>query len=97
LFDKEKNFKGIEIGAPSITSPNFIDTFGQFTDAIDKSSIESNKDLVWTNGKNKGYVELEIYSDYVDVKFKYVSSIKSKNYTNLEPISFRINHQKVLT
>ena len=97
LFDKEKNFKGIEIGAPSITSPNFIDTFGQFTDAIDKSSIESNKDLVWTDGKNKGYVELEIYSDYVDVKFKYVSSVKSKSYTNLEPISFRINHQKVLT
>ena len=66
LFDKKENFIGIEIGAPSISSPNFIDTFGEFTDSLDKSFIDSNKDLIWTNGKNKGYVELNIFSEYVD-------------------------------
>ena len=30
LFDKNNKFVGIEIGAPSITSPNFVDTFWRF-------------------------------------------------------------------
>ena len=33
LFNKNNKFIGIEIGAPSISSPNFIDTFGKYTDA----------------------------------------------------------------
>lgn len=97
LFDKKENFIGIEIGAPSISSPNFIDTFGKFTDSLDKSFIDSNKDLIWTNGKNKGYVELNIFSEYVDVKFNFVSSVKTKNYVNLNPITFRINQGKALS
>ena len=92
LYNKEKKFIGIEIGAPSISSPNFVDTFGDMVDPIDKSFIESNKDLIWTNGKNKGYVELEIYSEHVEVKFHYVSSVKSKRYKKLDPISFKVNH-----
>ena len=92
LYNKEKKFIGIEIGAPSISSPNFVDAFGDMVDPIDKSFIESNKDLIWTNGKNKGYVELEIYSEYVEVKFHYVSSVKSKRYKKLDPISFKVNH-----
>ena len=97
LFDKNNNFVGIEIGAPSITSPNFVDTFGEFTDSLDKSFVDSNKDLIWTNGKNKGYVELNIYSEYVNVKFNFVSSVKSKNYTNLKPVTFKINHSEAIS
>ena len=97
LFDKNNNFVGIEIGAPSITSPNFIDTFGEFTDSLDKSFVDSNKDLIWTNGKNKGYVELNIYSEYVNVKFNFVSSVKSKNYINLKPVIFKINHSEAIS
>ena len=88
---------GVEIGAPSITSPNFVDTFGDFTDALDKSFVDSNKDLIWTNGRNKGYVELNIFSEYVDVKFNFVSSVKSKNYKNLKPITFKVNHSEAIT
>jgi alkaline phosphatase D len=97
LFDKNNKFVGVEIGAPSITSPNFVDTFGDFTGALDKSFIDSNKDLIWTNGRNKGYVELNIFSEYVDVKFNFVSSVKSKNYKNLKPISFKVKHNEAIT
>ena len=97
LFDKNNKFVGVEIGAPSITSPNFVDTFGDFTEALDKSFIDSNKDLIWTNGRNKGYVELNIFSEYVDVKFNFVSSVKSKNYKNLKPIIFKVKHSEAIT
>lgn len=94
LYSKQKKFVGIEIGAPSISSPNFVDVFGDMVEPIDKSFIETNKNLIWTNGKNKGYVELEIYSEFIEVKFNYVSTVKSKRYNKLEPISFKINHNK---
>ncbi len=97
LFDKNNKFVGVEIGAPSITSPNFVDTFGDFTEALDKSFIDSNKDLIWTDGRNKGYVELNIFSEYVDVKFNFVSSVKSKNYKNLKPITFKVNHSEAIS
>ena len=59
--------------------------------------IDSNKDLIWTNGRNKGYVELNIFSEYVDVKFNFVSSVKSKNYKNLKPITFKVNHSEAIS
>ena len=93
LYDKS-NFIGVEIGAPSISSPNFIDTFGSLVNSIEKSFVESNKDLVWMDGKNKGYTEISVHSDFIEAKFHYVSTVKSKNYRKLKPISFRIEHNK---
>ena len=70
---------------------------GDFTEALDKSFIDSNKDLIWTNGRSKGYVELNVFSEYVDVKFNFVSSVKSKNYKNLKPITFKVNHSEAIS
>ena len=97
LYNDNRNFVGIEIGAPSISSPNFVDIFGDLVDSIDKSFISSNNDLIWTNGKNKGYVELEVFSEYVDVNFHFVSSVKTKSYKKLKPVSFRVSHNKPLS
>ena len=46
------------------------------------------------DGKNKGYTEISVYSDFIEEKFHYVSTVKSKNYRKLKPISFRIEHNK---
>ena len=97
LRDNNDKFVGVEIGAPSISSPNFVDTFGEMTTEIDKSFVESNEDLVWTNGINKGYVELEVSLNFVDVHFHYVSTVKSQSYKKLQTKSFRINHAQPLT
>ena len=97
LYNDNRNFVGIEIGAPSISSPNFVDIFGDLVDSIDKSFISSNNDLIWTNGKNKGYVELEVFSEYVDVNFHFVSSVKTKSYKKLKPVSFRVSHNEPLS
>ena len=96
LRDNNDRFVGVEIGAPSISSPNFVDTFGEMTTEIDKSFVESNEDLVWTNGINKGYVELEVSFNFVDVHFHYVSTVKSQKYEKLQTKSFRVNHAQPL-
>ena len=96
LRDNNDKFVGVEIGAPSISSQNFVDTFGEMTTEIDKSFVESNEDLVWTNGINKGYVELEVSFNFVDVHFHYVSTVKSQKYEKLQTKSFRVNHAQPL-
>ena len=56
--------------------------------------IKDNKDLVWVNGRNQGYVSLNITELDVEVQFKYVSTVKSKEYEVLEPYVFRVEHNK---
>ena len=53
-----------------------------------------NDDLIWVNGRYKGYVSLDITEEYIDVSFKYVSTVKSKNYKGVNPSLFRVEHSK---
>ena len=93
LYDKD-NFIGVEIATPSISSPNTIDTFGNITDKIEAGFINENKNVTWTNGKGKGYVNLKITNDEILASFNYVSTVKSKEYTSLNPVTFKIKHNK---
>jgi alkaline phosphatase D len=95
LFNNNK-FLGVEIATPSISSPNTIDTFGTITDDIDSNFINSNKNLKYTNGSGKGFVQLTIHSSHIDTKFVYVSTIKSKDYKVIDNNTFTISHNKPL-
>ena len=94
LYDKNNEFVGIEIGAPAISSPSFGDTFKDKTRIIEDEFIKDNKDLLWVNGRNQGYVSLNITELDVEVQFKYVSTVKSLDYEGLEPDVFRVEHNK---
>ena len=95
LFNNNK-FLGVEIATPSISSPNTIDTFGSITDDIDNDFVKSNKNLKYTNGSGKGFVQLTIHSSHIDTKFVYVSTIKSKDYKVIDNNTFTISHNKPL-
>ena len=97
LYDDDENFVGVEIGAPAISSPSLKDTYGEFTEIIEKSFIEENDGLIWVNGSHKGYTSLAIHKDYIDVSYKYVSTVKSKDYRSLKPYTFRVEHNKPYT
>ena len=94
LYDKNKRFVGIEVGAPAISSPSFGDSFKEATESVEKAFIEENRDLIWVNGKYKGYVSMDIYENYIDVNFKYITTVKSRNYQAKKPITFRVEHNK---
>ena len=90
----DMNFIGVEIAAPSITSPNSVDIFRSKTKDIDKDFIKHNKNLKWTNGSGKGFVKLTIESDQMEVKFIYVNTVKSRDYKLSDTNSFTIKHNK---
>ena len=96
LYNNKDKFVGIEIGAPSITSPNSVDTFGEKINKIEDGFIQENRDLEWINGKNKGYVQLAISNENINVKYHYVSTVKSKKYKALQPFTFTIDHNQPL-
>ena len=70
----------MEVGAPAISSPNTIDTFGSLTNGIEEGFIKENKNVKWTEGKHKGYALLNLSKDKAEVSFIYVNTVKSKIY-----------------
>ena len=91
LYDKNNNFIGVEIGAPAISSPNTIDTFGSLTNAIEEGFVKENKNVKWTEGKHKGYTLLKLTKDKSEVSFIYVNTVKSKVYEVIDTNKFNIN------
>jgi len=91
LYDKNNNFIGVEIGAPAISSPNTIDTFGSLTNAIEEGFVKENKNVKWTEGKHKGYALLKLTKDKSEVSFIYVNTVKSKVYEVIDTNKFKIN------
>ena len=75
LFSDGQNFIGVEIAAPSISSPNSVDLFKSITNDIDQGFIKQNENLKWANGSGKGFVKLAIDSNQIEAKFMYVSNI----------------------
>ena len=94
LYNDMHNFIGVEIAAPSITSPNSVDIFKSKTEDIDKDYIKYNKNIKWTNGSGKGFVKLTIESNQIEVKFIYVNTVKSRDYKLSDTHSFTIKHNK---
>ena len=94
LYNDMHNFIGVEIAAPSITSPNSVDIFRNKTVNIDKDFIKYNKNLKWTNGSGKGFVKLTIEFNQIEVKFIYVNTVKSRDYKLSDTHSFTIMHNK---
>tara|TARA_B100000965_G_scaffold88461_1_gene71811 strand:- start:346 stop:1059 length:714 start_codon:yes stop_codon:yes gene_type:complete len=90
LYDENNNFIGVEIGTPAISSPNTIDTFGSLTDGIEEGFIKENKNVKWTEGKNKGYTLIKLTKDKSEVSFVYVNTVKSKVYDVIDTNKFNV-------
>jgi len=90
LYDKDKNFIGVEIGTPAISSPNTIDTFGPLTKSIEEGFIVENDNVKWTEGRHKGYTILKLNKDKAVVCFVYVTTVKSNIYKLIDSNKFEI-------
>lgn len=99
LYSKEKKFVGVELGTPSINSPNFVDVsvFNKYINMLENSFINENKNLQWMDGKNKGYTLIDINKEFIDTSFVYVSSVKETQYKMFIGKNFKlVNDTKVI-
>ena len=81
LYDAAGESMGVELGAAGITSPRSLLDLGQ--DALrrfDELNGANNTEVVWTDGRYRGFIRLEIDHDGAHADFVTVTNIESRNY-----------------
>ena len=95
LKDKSGNKVGIELGAPSVTSPGITDILNldekEFVDSI----VRINNELQWMNPSNRGYLYLNCRKDKIIASFNFIKELEQINSDIGSSKSF-ILHQKDL-
>ena len=95
LKDKSGNKVGIELGAPSVTSPGITDILNldekEFVDSI----VRINNELQWMNPSNRGYLYLNCRKDKIIASFNFIKELEQINSDIGSSKSF-VLHQKDL-
>lgn len=95
LKDKSGNKVGIELGAPSVTSPGITDILNldekEFVDSI----VRINNELQWMNPSNRGYLSLNCREDKIIASFNFIKELEEINSDIGSSKSF-VLHQKDL-
>ena len=85
-------FKGVEFGTPSVSSPGGSEEFGELdVRPLEKAVTKINKDLVWTNFRNRGYLTLKLSQNSGQVSFIGVNTVKNKIYESSVLRAFSLN------
>lgn len=81
LHDAAGESMGVELGATGITSPRSLLDLGQEgLTLFDKLNAEHNEEVVWTEGRYRGFVRLEIDHDGAHADFVRVTNVASRDY-----------------
>lgn len=81
LFDQSGQAMGIELGTSGISSPGDFLSFGQdIATEMDARLAKHNDEIVWTNGRENGYIKLAIATDKAVADYMTVSTVRSQDY-----------------
>ena len=72
---------GVELGATGITAPRGLLEIGpEGLSRYDELNAERNKEVVWTEGRYRGFIRLEIDHDGAHADFVTVTNVESRDY-----------------
>jgi alkaline phosphatase D len=81
LYDAAGESMGVELGATGITAPRGLLEIGpEGLSRYDELSAERNKEVVWTEGRYRGFIRLEIDHDGAHADFVTVTNVESRDY-----------------
>jgi len=81
LYDAAGESMGVELGATGITSPRSLLALGQEgLRRYDELNAANNPEVVWTEGRYRGFIRLEIDHDGAHADFVTVTNVESRNY-----------------
>jgi alkaline phosphatase D len=66
---------GVELGAPSVTSPGIKDVLNLNEREFVESIVEINKELQWMDPTNRGFLSLDIKKDSILAAFNYIKEL----------------------
>ncbi len=81
LYDQNGNNMGYELGTAGITSPGDFESFGEdAAKEMDRLLTEHNREVLWTDGRHRGFVKLSITPDQSVARYLTISNILSERY-----------------
>jgi alkaline phosphatase D len=81
LYDADGESMGVELGSTGITSPRSLLDLG--LDGLarwDTLLAANNKEVVWVDGRYRGFIRLDITHDRVHADFVTVTDIETRDY-----------------
>ena len=86
---------GIELGAPSVSSPGIADAIKldekQFTEKI----IEINSELNWMDPKHRGYLTLAFDENQMEARFNFIKELQKIDSTIFSTQVFQVQKNKL--
>jgi len=70
---------GIELGAPSVTSPGITDVLNLDENKFVDSIVKINKELQWMEPSNRGYLFLDCMENKIIASFNYIKELNKIN------------------
>jgi len=81
LYDDDGLSMGVELGSTGISSPRSLLTLGQEgLRHYDEQMASQNKEIVWTNGRHRGFIRLVINHDGATADYVTVSNVETRDY-----------------
>jgi alkaline phosphatase D len=81
LYDAQGTSMGVELGTTGITSPRSLLSFGiEGITRWDELAAANNREIVWVDGRHRGFIRLDITHDAVRADFVAVTDVESRDY-----------------
>lgn len=81
LFDDKNQSMGVELGATGISSPRSLMALGEEAmQRYDHLNMAANKEIVWADGRHRGFIRLSINHDGGHADFIAVSNVETPQY-----------------
>jgi alkaline phosphatase D len=84
---------GIELGAPSVTSPGITDVLNLDENNFVDSIVKLNKELQWMNPSNRGYLFLDCTDSKIIASFNFIKELENINSEISSSQSFFIHRE----
>ena len=82
LFDDNHKAMGVELGSTGISSPRSLLAFGnEGLKRFDEANAANNEEIVWADGRHRGFIRLNINQQRVHADYITVSTVESRQYT----------------
>lgn len=86
LFDEDDIAMGLELGATGVTSPRSLLILGdEGLKRFDESNAADNKEIVWSDGRHRGFIRLSINHQNVHADFIAVSNVETREF-EIQPV-----------
>ena len=86
---------GLELGAPSVTSPGITDILNLNRNKFINSIVKINKELQWMDPSNRGYLSLDCRKNKIIASFNFIKELERIN-TEISSTQSFVLHQDEL-